>query len=131
VACVAVCEPFFVSAYTAVIPRGTRDCLQKKSVHKSPAHYIYRSINDNMANMTGRQIIALAAGGITTVIAFVAVMALLIFGGYYAGNELLFFVSIALAPVLMIAVMVGYAVWWLVMFLLSLFLPDLRGGDGQ
>ena len=103
----------------------------KKSVHKSPAHYIYRSINDNMANMTGRQIIALAAGGITTVIAFVAVMALLIFGGYYAGNELLFFVSIALAPVLMIAVMVGYAVWWLVMFLLSLFLPDLGGGDGQ
>jgi hypothetical protein len=84
-----------------------------------------------MANMTGRQIIALAAGAIATVIAFVAVMLLLIFGGYYSGNELLFFVSIALAPVLMIAVMVGYAVWWLVMFLLSLFLPDLRAGDGQ
>jgi len=84
-----------------------------------------------MANMTGRQIIALAAGAITTVIAFVAAMALLIFGGYYTGNELLVFVSIALAPVLMVAVMVGYAVWWLVMFLLSLFLPDLRGGDGQ
>jgi len=95
------------------------------------AHYIYRSINDNMANMTRRQIIALTAGGITTVTAFVAAMLLLIFGGYYAGNELLVFVSIALAPVLMVAVMVGYAVWWLVMFLLSLFLPDLRGGDGQ
>ena len=84
-----------------------------------------------MANMTGRQIIALAAGAITTVIAFVVAMALLILGGYYTGNELLVFVSIALAPVLMVAVMVGYAVWWLVMFLLSLFLPDLRGGDGQ
>jgi hypothetical protein len=84
-----------------------------------------------MADMTGRQIIALAAGAITTVIAFVAAMALLIFGRYYAGNELLVFVSIALAPVLMVAVMVGYAVWWLVMLLLSLFLPDLRGGDGQ
>jgi hypothetical protein len=103
----------------------------KKSVHESAAHYIYRSINDNMANMTGRQIIALAAGAITTVIAFVVAMALLIFGGYYTGNELLVFVSIALAPVLMVAVMVGYAVWWLVMFLLSLFLPDLRTGDGQ
>jgi hypothetical protein len=100
-------------------------------MRKSPAHYIYRSINDNMANMTGRQIIALAAGGITTVIAFVAIMALLIFGGYYAGNELLVYVSIALAPVLLVAVMVGYAVWWLVMLLLSLFLPDLRSGDGQ
>lgn len=84
-----------------------------------------------MANMTGRQIIALAAGAITTVIAFVVAMALLIFGGYYTGNELLVFVSIALAPVLMVAVMVGYAVWWLVMFLLSLFLPDLRSGDSQ
>jgi hypothetical protein len=84
-----------------------------------------------MANMTSRQIIALAAGGITTVIAFVAAMLLLIFGGYYSGNELLVFVSIALAPVLLVAVMIGYAVWWLVMFLLSLFLPDLGGGDGQ
>ena len=84
-----------------------------------------------MANMTGRQIIALAAGGITTVIAFVAIMALLIFGGYYTGNELLVYLSIALAPVLLVAVMVGYAVWWLVMLLLSLFLPDLRSGDGQ
>jgi hypothetical protein len=84
-----------------------------------------------MANMTSRQIVALAAGGITTVIAFVAAMLLLIFGGYYSGNELLVFVSIALAPVLMVAVMIGYAVWWLVMLLLSLFLPDLRGGDGQ
>ena len=105
---------------------GKRACTSPRQIT-----FIYLSINANMANMTGRQIIALAAGGITTVIAFVAVMALLIFGGYYAGNELLFFVSIALAPVLMIAVMVGYAVWWLVMFLLSLFLPDLRGGDGQ
>jgi len=84
-----------------------------------------------MARMNGRQIIALAAGGITTVTAFVAAMALLIFGGYYSGNELIVFVSIALAPVLMVAVMLGYAVWWLVMFLLSLVLPDYRGGDGQ
>jgi hypothetical protein len=84
-----------------------------------------------MANMTGRQIIALTAAGITTVIAFVAAMLLLIFGGYYAGNELIVFLSIALAPVLMVAVMVGYAVWWLVMFLLSLFLPDYGEGGGQ
>jgi hypothetical protein len=84
-----------------------------------------------MANMTNRQIIALVAGTITMVTAFVAAMALLIFGGYYAGNELIVFVSVALAPVLMVAVIVGYAVWWFVTFLLSLFLPDDRGGGGQ
>ncbi|MGO9571383.1 MAG: hypothetical protein ACLP5H_27980 [Desulfomonilaceae bacterium] len=100
-------------------------------MHRSLAHYIYRPINDNMANMTSRQIIALAAGGIATVTAFVAAMLLLIFGGYYAGNELIVFVSIALAPVLMVAVMIGYAVWWLVMLVLSLVLPEYRDGDGQ
>ena len=109
-----------------LLKSGNTACTSPRQVT-----FIYLSINANMANMTSRQIIALAAGGITTVIAFVAAMLLLIFGGYYSGNELLVFVSIALAPVLMVAVMIGYAVWWLVMFLLSLFLPDLRGGDGQ
>jgi hypothetical protein len=103
----------------------------KKSTRKTSTHYIYLSINANMANMTNRQIIALAAGAVTMVIAFAAAMALLIFGGYYAGNELIVFVSIALAPVLMVAVIVGYAVWWFVTFLLSLFLPDDRSGGGQ
>jgi hypothetical protein len=84
-----------------------------------------------MVNMTGRQIIALAAGTITMVVAFVAAMALLIFGGYHSGNDLIVFVSICLAPVLLVAVMAGYAVWWLVMFLLSLISPDHRSGDGQ
>ncbi len=83
-----------------------------------------------MADMTRRQIIALTAGGVATVIAFVAAMALLIFGGYYGGNDLIVFVSIALAPVLMVAVIVGFLVWWFVMFVLSLVLPDDRGADG-
>ncbi len=56
---------------------------------------------------------------------------LLVFGGYYSGNELIVFVSLALAPVLMAAVMLGYAVWWLVLFLLSLILPSYTNGDGQ
>jgi uncharacterized membrane protein len=84
-----------------------------------------------MANMTGRQIIALAAGAVTTVASFVAAMALLIFGGYYSGSELIVYVSMALGPVAMFAVIVGYAVWWLVMFVLSLVLPDYRAGGGQ
>jgi hypothetical protein len=81
--------------------------------------------------MTRRQTIALAAGTITMVIVFIAAMALLIFGGYYAGNELIVFVSICIAPVLLVAVMVGYAVWWLVMFLHSLIWPDTASGDGH
>jgi hypothetical protein len=104
--------------------------MQKKST-QAPTHYIYGPINDNMANMTRRQIIALAAGTITMVIVFIAAMALLIFGGYYSGNELIVFVSICIAPVLMVAVMVGYAVWWLVMLLLSLVWPDSGSGDAQ
>jgi hypothetical protein len=84
-----------------------------------------------MADMTQRQTIALVAGTITMVAVFVAAMALLIFGGYYSGNELIVFVSICLAPVLLVAVMVGYAVWWLVMFLLSLVWPESGSGDGQ
>ncbi len=83
-----------------------------------------------MANMTRRQIIALAAGTITMLAAFVAAMALLIFGGYYSGNELIVFVSICLAPVLMVAVMAGYAVWWLVMFVMTLVWPDSASRDG-
>lgn len=84
-----------------------------------------------MANMNARQIIALAAGAAMTVIAFVAAIMLLIFGGFYPDNELLVFVSIALAPVAMFAVMAGYTVWWLVLFLLTLFLPSYGPGEEQ
>lgn len=73
--------------------------------------------------MTRTQIIALTAGAITTLIVFVAAMWLLVFGGLFPEKHRLIFVSIALGPVAMISVMVGYAVWWLVMFVLSLFSP--------
>ncbi len=76
--------------------------------------------------MAPRQVIALTAGAVTTVVVFILAMALAFFGGDYAGHERLIFVSIALAPVAMVAVMVGYAVWWLVLFVLSLFLPAIK-----
>ncbi|MGB6066037.1 MAG: hypothetical protein WBG50_14650 [Desulfomonilaceae bacterium] len=81
--------------------------------------------------MNTRQIIALAAGATIMIVAFIAAMVLLIFGGFYPDNELLVFVSIAIAPVAMFAVMAGYAVWWLVMFLLTLILPDYSPGEEQ
>ena len=76
--------------------------------------------------MTTRAIVALAAGAVTTIVAFTAAMLLLIFGGYFADHERLVYVSIALGPVAMLAVMLGYAVWWMVLFLLSLVLSTER-----
>jgi hypothetical protein len=74
--------------------------------------------------MTITQTIALVAGAVTTVVTFCIAMWLLIFGGLFPDNERLVFVSIALGPVAMFAVMAGYAVWWLVMFVLTLVLPS-------
>jgi hypothetical protein len=81
--------------------------------------------------MAPRGIIALTAGAVTTVVVFILAMALLFFGGYFADHERLVFVSIALGPVAMLAVMVGYAVWWLVLFILSLFLPAIKPPENQ
>lgn len=73
--------------------------------------------------MTITQTIALVAAAVTAIVTFCVAMWLLIFGGVFAEKERLVFVSIALGPVAMFAVMAGYAVWWLVMFVLSLVLP--------
>jgi NADH:ubiquinone oxidoreductase subunit 6 (subunit J) len=73
--------------------------------------------------------IALIVGAVVTLTVFVLAMAALVFGDYFSERELLFYVSIALGPVAMISVMVGYAVWWLVVFLLTLFLPSRSPDD--
>jgi hypothetical protein len=74
--------------------------------------------------------IALIVGAVVTLAVFVMAMAALIFGDYFSEKELLVYVSISLGPVAMISVMVGYAVWWLVIFLLTLFLPSRSPDDG-
>jgi hypothetical protein len=81
--------------------------------------------------MAPRRIIALTAGAVTSAVAFILPMALLLFEGSFAGHERLILVSFALAPVAMFAVMVGYAVWWLVLFILSLFLPAIKPPENQ
>ncbi len=88
------------------------------------------SINDNILDMTRRRNIALIAGTIATLAAFSAGMGMLILGGLFAQHEIIIYASIALGPVAMVSVMVGYAVWWLVLFLLSLFLSDHKPVDG-
>jgi hypothetical protein len=68
--------------------------------------------------------IALVAGTIVTVVTLVLCMGALIFGGYFPDDRILVFASLALAPLAMLSVMVGYAVWWLILFLLTLFFPE-------
>lgn len=74
--------------------------------------------------MSTRRWIALIAGAVVTFVVFGLCMVLLIFGDYFAERDRLVLVSIALGPVAMISVMVGYAVWWGVLFLLTLLLPE-------
>jgi hypothetical protein len=64
------------------------------------------------------------ASPVVTFAVFALCMFLLIFGDYFAGRDRLVLVSIALGPVAMVSVMVGYAVWWAVLFLLTLLLPE-------
>jgi len=87
---------------------------------------VRQAFDDNILTMTRRWIIALTLGTITTVAAFAGGLWLIIAGGRYAGNELLVFVSMALAPLAAFAVVLGFAVWWLVTFLFHLLAPDQR-----
>jgi hypothetical protein len=79
--------------------------------------------------MSWTRTIALIAGGVTTLAVFALAMVLLIFGGYFSRQEILVHVSIALGPVAVVSVMVGYAVWWLVVFLISLFASEAGPPD--
>jgi hypothetical protein len=81
--------------------------------------------------MTTRRIVALSAGAVTALVVFVAGMAFLYFGEVFEASHRLVFASIALSPVAMFAVMLGYAVWWLVLFLLTLALPGEDTLDGS
>lgn len=66
----------------------------------------------------------MVVGGVVTVAVLAGAMGLILLGNYFPEKELLIFASLALAPVTLIAVMVGYAVWWLVLFLATLLCPD-------
>lgn len=66
----------------------------------------------------------MTVGAAVTLAVLVGAMGLIIFGGHFAEKEVLLFASLALAPVALISVMAGYAVWWLILFLLALFFPD-------
>ncbi len=87
-------------------------------------NYICSPINDNIPGMGTRRIIALTVGAVVTLTVFFVVMGAFVFGGLWPEDRVLVFASIALAPVLLIAAIMGYGAWWLVMFILALFSPD-------
>lgn len=80
------------------------------------AHY-------NIGIMDTNRWIALVVGAVVTVTVFVVMMWWLLYGGVFPDKDKLILASIALCPVLMAAFIVGYAVWWGVMFLLALVRP--------
>lgn len=71
-----------------------------------------------------KRIISLVLGGAATLATMAGCLAMLLFGRDYQAHERLIVGSIALAPVALISAMAGYAVWWAVMLLISLFSPD-------
>lgn len=79
--------------------------------------------------MTRNRAIAIAVGAVVTLAVFVGAMGLIVLGGFFSEKDVLILASLALAPVALVSVMAGYAVWWLVLFLLALFLPD--GSEGS
>jgi hypothetical protein len=81
--------------------------------------------------MSRRRIIALTAGAVAVIVVFAAVMSYLFFAVYGAEKDRIIFISVALGPVLMISVMVGYAVWWGVLFILTLVLPEESPKDQE
>ena len=83
--------------------------------------YSYNPINDTIPGMEARRTIALTVCTLVIIVSFAAIMGLIVFGGMVEQKKVLIYASIALGPVAMIAVMMGYAAWWLTMFFLSLF----------
>lgn len=82
--------------------------------------------------MTRTQVIALTAGALTALLVLGTALWLMIFGDVFPEKERLVMVFVALGPLAMCSVMVGYAVWWLVMFMLTLLgLHQKRQTDDQ
>jgi hypothetical protein len=65
----------------------------------------------------------MTVGGITALVVFAGALWLAVFGGIIQTDHKILFVSIALGPIAVVAVIAGYLVWWMALFLLTLILP--------
>jgi hypothetical protein len=94
------------------------------SVAGTGNRYSHDENHDTISAMTRNRTIALAAGAATCIASFIGMMWFLAFGNVVAESHRLLMVSLALGPVAVCAVVLGYSVWWLALFLLTLFLPS-------
>jgi high-affinity Fe2+/Pb2+ permease len=74
--------------------------------------------------MKRRRLIAMLIGGAVSGVFFTAGMLLMVYGGEYSTGRRIVFISIGIGPLAAVSVMVGYAVWWPALFLMSLFAGD-------
>ena len=79
------------------------------------------AIDDTIRIMTKRRTTALVIAAVVTFGVLSFGMIMIGSGEYATSGDTIIAVSIALAPVAMISVMVGYAAWWTVLLVLSLF----------
>jgi hypothetical protein len=77
--------------------------------------------------MSRKWIVAVIFGIITTTAVLAGGIWALISRPGLTGGQILFHVSVAFAPLAMVSVMVGFGVWWMIMFLLTLFSSEQDG----
>jgi hypothetical protein len=70
-------------------------------------------------------------GGITTLIVFAGALWLVMFGGIVETEHIILFVSIGLGPIAAVAVIAGYLMWWMALFLLTLILPRAQDASDR
>ncbi len=75
--------------------------------------------------------LAMVVGGITTLVVFVGALWLVMFGGIVETDHIILFLSIGLGPIAVVAVIAGYLVWWLALFLLTLILPPAHDASDR
>jgi hypothetical protein len=76
--------------------------------------------------MNSRRAIALFCGGTVSTAILIAGAVLFVFHGGLENSDSIMLGAVALGPALMFSAMAGYAVWWGVLFLLTLVLPQER-----
>lgn len=76
--------------------------------------------DDNILKMSRNRIISLCLGGIVAVVTFATGLWMMIFGALFPQSDLIFVVSLAISPLAVVAVVAGFLVWWICLFLLTL-----------
>ena len=80
--------------------------------------------DDNIWKMSRNRAISLFLGGIVAAATFATGLWMMIFGSLFPQSDLIFVVSLAISPLAVVAVVAGFLVWWICLFLLTLIWSD-------